>query len=134
MPKFSGNAAVYGGQYLGEVEVDDAEEAYEKLADNFSGSLCHQCSSKVEDVQIGPVTVLDEDGNEVINEQDEERGRQEAPLREALAALRELVACKDLHDRLIGEPELNGEYSRRKPAAWDEARRILAAHDKEGTP
>jgi hypothetical protein len=47
-----------------------------------------------------------------------------------LAALRELVACKDLHDSIErsggGEYE-EAEYRRRKPLAWAEARRLTAS-------
>ena len=60
-----------------------------------------------------------------------------AQLREAREALRELVACKDLKDRLAhkGVGRLMGdafvtadeEYTRRKPLAWEAVRRALAS-------
>lgn len=49
-------------------------------------------------------------------------------------ALRELVACKDLRDRIDAAVELDGtymensaeDYARRKPLAWIAARKALA--------
>jgi hypothetical protein len=58
----------------------------------------------------------------------------------ALAALRELVACKDLHDSIGPEMshaltiEVEAEYKRRKPLAWAEARATLAAFDADSQP
>lgn len=55
------------------------------------------------------------------------------------AALRELVACKDLHDRIEaggslqdGTLAMDGlDYRRRKPLAWAAARAILQSDEGE---
>lgn len=60
----------------------------------------------------------------------------------AVAALRELVECKDLHDRIdliaLSNPPswtqhdaLVDDYARRKPLAWAAARSALAMYDQE---
>jgi hypothetical protein len=61
---------------------------------------------------------------------------------DALAALAELVACKDLKDEMDamfkgskdfgGIDKLEREYKRRQPLAWAEARRVIAATSSEG--
>lgn len=47
------------------------------------------------------------------------------------AALEELVATKEIHDRLEVlrplDPKLEEEYRKRRVAAWDTARRVLKA-------
>ena len=58
---------------------------------------------------------------------------QAARIAELEAALRELVECKDLHDTPVGkyatkESEAHRlDYNRRKPLAWEAARRALAS-------
>jgi hypothetical protein len=51
-------------------------------------------------------------------------------------ALRELIACKDLHAEESRAPTFSAaaiamrdDYNRRKPLAWANARAALAAHD-----
>lgn len=59
MPKYRCSASVVGSKYLGEVEADSLEEAREKaekLGTVFV-SLCHQCSSEVQDPQIEDINV-----------------------------------------------------------------------------
>ena len=53
--KWSVHAKITGSRYLGEVEAktkEEAEEKAEKLADENSVSLCHQCSDQIEDPEI----------------------------------------------------------------------------------
>jgi hypothetical protein len=59
----------------------------------------------------------------------------------ALEALRELVACKDMHDRIENRgngisadeaKELQREYRRRRPLAWEAARKVLAGEAHAG--
>lgn len=65
----------------------------------------------------------------------------------AVAALRELVTLKDMHDRIarlmpkcLSEPrnyraeEMDDEYKRRKPLAWEAARRVLSTQSSTGAP
>lgn len=57
--KYDCYARVVGSKYLGEVEANSPEEA-EELAwklDSTHVSLCHQCSSNVEDPEIEEIKV-----------------------------------------------------------------------------
>jgi hypothetical protein len=67
-----------------------------------------------------------------------ENERLRAELAAYQAAIEELVACKDLHDRMEGGPKVDGhhpdlgewkaikeEYCRRKPLAWAAARALV---------
>ena len=79
MPKFHGNAAVYGGKYLGEVEADTPEEALDKLSGEAGTiSLCHQCASECEDGTAEDITVTNEAGEVVIDEAADQRAEQRA--------------------------------------------------------
>jgi hypothetical protein len=51
-------AAVSGGKYLGEFEAATKEEALEKAGESEAAwiSLCHSCSSEVEDPQVSEMT------------------------------------------------------------------------------
>jgi len=63
MKKWSCNATVVGGKYLGVVEAETREEAQgkaDKLAD-AGVSLCHQCSGQCESPQITEIYVDEED-------------------------------------------------------------------------
>lgn len=48
-----------------QVEADSAEEAEELAYAEAKGSLCHQCSNKLELGDIVSVVILDERGQEV---------------------------------------------------------------------
>ena len=56
MPKFHCYGAVSGGKYLGEFEAETADAAIILAEAEASVSLCHQCSSEVEDPEIGEIT------------------------------------------------------------------------------
>ena len=59
MARYSCNASVKGGKWLGHVEADSAEEALKKawaLEECFI-SLCHQCAGECEDPQIESIDV-----------------------------------------------------------------------------
>lgn len=75
--------------------------------------------------------------NSLLYAEEIQRVRELAPS-DAIAALRELVACKDMHDRIENRGnsistdearELGREYRQRRPAAWERAREVLAAID-----
>ena len=56
--KYNVYGRVVGSKYLGSVEAFSLEEAQE-LADNLPShiSLCHQCSSQIEDPEISKTTI-----------------------------------------------------------------------------
>lgn len=64
MKKWSVNAAVVGGQYVGDYEAETGEEAIEKAAEHVNTSLCHQCARKVQNLESGYMSA--ECGDEVV--------------------------------------------------------------------
>lgn len=50
--KFHLHARVVGGKWLGVFEADTPEEAIEKAMSAVDVSVCHQCSSQIEDPEI----------------------------------------------------------------------------------
>jgi hypothetical protein len=60
MPKFRVYGTVTGSAYLGEIEAESAEAAQQAAEDEHleaNISLCHHCSSKIEDPAVSAVTV-----------------------------------------------------------------------------
>lgn len=53
MAKYSVTGKVVGSKYLGEVEADSLEQAFEKAEKlDFYVSLCHQCDDQCEDAEV----------------------------------------------------------------------------------
>ena len=59
MSKYRAYGVVTGGKYLGEVEADSKEEAISKAGelDTCYVSICHQCSSEIDDPDIHEIQV-----------------------------------------------------------------------------
>lgn len=56
---------VVGGKYLGEVKARSTAEAVQLAWEQASVSLCHQCSSQVEDAEITKISVeVDDDAGD----------------------------------------------------------------------
>lgn len=57
MPKFSVFGVVSATKYIGEYEAETKEEAEQMAWDDAYVSICHQCSSEVEDPEITELIV-----------------------------------------------------------------------------
>ena len=52
MPKYSIHGSVVASTYVGEYEAESKEKAIEMAWKDASVSVCHQCSSRVEEPEI----------------------------------------------------------------------------------
>lgn len=72
MTKWHVHAAIHGGKYVGEVEADSAEEAFEKAADLDCGvSLCWSCDRQLSDPEVSYLIVENDDGTECVTDDDD---------------------------------------------------------------
>lgn len=55
MPKYSVYGKVVATKYIGEFEADSEDEAIKMAEDEAYVSVCHQCSSEVEDPEIDEI-------------------------------------------------------------------------------
>ncbi len=56
MARYSVNASVVGGMYIGEYEAESPARAIEMAEQDASVTLCHQCADKVSDLEIEDLT------------------------------------------------------------------------------
>lgn len=72
MSKWHVNAAIHAGKYVGEVEADSAEEAFEKARDLDAGvSPCWSCARQLNDPEVAYLIVENDDGTECVTDDDD---------------------------------------------------------------